>query len=149
MPGWLRWLSIQLLILALVVISGLWDQAPHGALCQAWSLLKSLSLSLSFAPPPSKKICCISRKFHLPLLLEITYMFHKFIYNFYALTLWIRFPIQSQSDSFQRDEKRKFKEFLKIWNRKYLPFGGEEEKKIYFLQRETGLFVGEHYQITR
>lgn len=43
-------LSISLLIMAKVMISGLWDQAPHGALNSAWSLLETLPLSLSHCP---------------------------------------------------------------------------------------------------
>ena len=31
MPGWLSWLSIQLFILAQVMIPESWDQAPHRA----------------------------------------------------------------------------------------------------------------------
>ena len=46
-PGTLSRSSICLMVLAQVMISGLWDQAPHPALCPAWSLLKDyLSLSL-------------------------------------------------------------------------------------------------------
>ena len=41
LPGWLSQLSIQLLISAQVLISGLWIQAPHWAPHLAWSLLKN------------------------------------------------------------------------------------------------------------
>ena len=43
-PGWLSWLSVWLLILAPVMIPGLWDWAPCWAQRWAWSLLKILSL---------------------------------------------------------------------------------------------------------
>ena len=43
-PGWLSWLSIQLLISVQVMISPSWDGAPGCALCWAWSLLKILFL---------------------------------------------------------------------------------------------------------
>ena len=43
-PGWCRWLSIGLLVLAQVMISGSWDQVPCQALCSAWSLFEILSL---------------------------------------------------------------------------------------------------------
>ena len=45
-PGWLSWLSIQLLILAQVMTSGSRAQALHQALHSAKSLLEILSLSL-------------------------------------------------------------------------------------------------------
>ena len=44
-PGWLSELSLWLLILAQVMISGSWDPALHRALCSAGSLLPPLSLS--------------------------------------------------------------------------------------------------------
>ena len=46
-PGWLSGLNIQLLILAQVMISGWWHQAPSWASQSARSLLRILSLSLS------------------------------------------------------------------------------------------------------
>ena len=45
--GWLSWFSIQLLILAQVVISGLWDGALCQVLCSAGSRLDILSLCSS------------------------------------------------------------------------------------------------------
>ena len=39
-PGWLSWLSIQLLVLAQVKTSGWWDRAQHQAPCWAWNLLE-------------------------------------------------------------------------------------------------------------
>ena len=49
-PGWLNWLSIQLLISSQVMIPGSWHQTPCLALHWAWSLLKILSLSLCLSP---------------------------------------------------------------------------------------------------
>ena len=47
-------LSVGLLVLAWVLISGLWDGAHHQALGSAWSLLGIVSLSPSpSAPPPT------------------------------------------------------------------------------------------------
>ena len=46
-PGWLSQLSLQLLILAQVMISELWDRALPGALSSVWSLF----ISLSTLPP--------------------------------------------------------------------------------------------------
>ena len=51
MPGWLSWLSIWLLVLAQVIISGFWDQALHWALHWVCGLLKILFLPL-FLPLP-------------------------------------------------------------------------------------------------
>ena len=46
-PGWLSTLSVQLLILAQIMMPGSWDGAPHWALRRVWLLLKdSLSPSL-------------------------------------------------------------------------------------------------------
>ena len=45
--SWLTQINIQHLILAQVMISGLWDQAPHRALCWAWACLR---FSLTVAP---------------------------------------------------------------------------------------------------
>ena len=45
-PGWLSQLSVWLLVSAQVIISGLWDWAPHQALWWGRSLLEILSLSL-------------------------------------------------------------------------------------------------------
>ena len=39
--GWLSPLSVSLLVLAQLAISGSWDRAPHQAPCWVWSLLKS------------------------------------------------------------------------------------------------------------
>ena len=47
-PGWLNQWSGQLLILAQVMISALWDQAPGWAPHWAWSQLKILPLPLLF-----------------------------------------------------------------------------------------------------
>ena len=51
--GWCSWLSIQLLVLAQVVISWSWYQAWHWALCSVWSLLEILS------PSPSAHPTCV------------------------------------------------------------------------------------------
>ena len=52
MPGWLSWLSVQLLILARVMVShASWYQAPRqgpGSVEPAWD-------SLSAPPPPSSQ----------------------------------------------------------------------------------------------
>ena len=48
---WYSWLSIQLLVSAQAVISGLYHPVPLQALCSAWSLLRFLSSSLSSSPP--------------------------------------------------------------------------------------------------
>ena len=48
--GWLSWLGIGLLVLALVVISWLWDQTLSPTLCSVRNLLEIFSLSL---PLPS------------------------------------------------------------------------------------------------
>ena len=50
-PGWLSWLSVQLLISTQVMIPGSWDLAPGWAPSWACTLLKILSPSLY--PPPS------------------------------------------------------------------------------------------------
>ena len=49
-PGWLSQLSIALLFLAQVMISGSWDGAPCWALCWAWSLFRILSLPPTLLP---------------------------------------------------------------------------------------------------
>ena len=61
-PGWLSWLNVWLLILAQVMISQTWDQAPRWALHCVWTLIKILSpsphlhmLSLNKYHPPSIK----------------------------------------------------------------------------------------------
>ena len=63
-PGWLSWLSLQLLISAQVMILELWDWAPSWALHWAWTLLRVLFLSqsapplavcISHPPPPLQK----------------------------------------------------------------------------------------------
>ena len=54
-PGWLSPLSIRLLIWAQVMIPGLGDRGPPGALCWAWSLFKILSLLLPLSLVPSLK----------------------------------------------------------------------------------------------
>ena len=46
-PGWLNQLSIQLLVLAQVLISWSWDQAQH------WALLLSTESALDYFPSPS------------------------------------------------------------------------------------------------
>ena len=57
--GWLSRVSVRLLVSAQVMIPGLWDRAPHRALCWAWNLPEILSLSISLSlslflplPPP-------------------------------------------------------------------------------------------------
>ena len=50
-PGWLSWLSVRVLILARVMIPGLWDWALSGTPRWVWSLLRILSL------PPSLRPC--------------------------------------------------------------------------------------------
>lgn len=65
-PGWLRQVSLRLLILAQVMISGSWDGAPHQAPRWAWSLLGILSFSLSLSLPlclhPFPHSCSVSKK---------------------------------------------------------------------------------------
>lgn len=64
---WLSWLSLWVLILARVVISGAWDGALHWALCWVWSLLGILSLFLCVPPPhppPPKKTHTKKELFH-------------------------------------------------------------------------------------
>ena len=51
-PGWLSWLSVWLLILAQDMIPGSWDRALRQAPRWEYSLLKTLSLSLSLCPLP-------------------------------------------------------------------------------------------------
>ena len=59
MPGWLSLLDLWLLISAQVIIQGLWDWAPCQDLHWAWSLLKILSLPLSFT---HLGVCCLRKK---------------------------------------------------------------------------------------
>ena len=54
-PGWLSWLSVWLLVLAQVMILGLWDGAPCRAPLSEGSLLEILSLHLSLPPPQISK----------------------------------------------------------------------------------------------
>ena len=49
-PGYLSQLSIRLLILAQVMISGSWDWAPCWALPWAWSMLEILLPSFTLSP---------------------------------------------------------------------------------------------------
>lgn len=58
---WFSRLSVQLLILAQVTISGLWDQAPGQALRSMHSLLEILFLSSS-PPPPAHMGTCTGRE---------------------------------------------------------------------------------------
>ena len=46
-PGWLSWLSVQLLVSVQVMISGLRDQALHWVPCSTWSLFERFCLFLS------------------------------------------------------------------------------------------------------
>ena len=66
-PRWLNWLRFQLLVLAQVMISGSWDQAPCQALHSAWRVLKMISLSL-FLSLPVLLTCSCSRTHVLFLL---------------------------------------------------------------------------------
>ena len=62
-PGWLSKLSVQLFILAQVMISESWDQAQCQALHWAWSLLKILSFPLLLSPnatPVHECLCLLS-----------------------------------------------------------------------------------------
>jgi len=52
-PGWLSWLSVRLLILVQVVISGSWDQAPHWVLCSMGVCLRFCLSPSPSAPPPA------------------------------------------------------------------------------------------------
>ena len=59
--GWLRWLSVRLLISAQVVKSGSWDQAPLSALCWVWNCW-------GFSPSPSlclSPACALARALSL------------------------------------------------------------------------------------
>ena len=53
-PGWLSHLTVQLLILAKVMISRFGRSSPaSGSALMAWSLLGILSVSLSLCPSPA------------------------------------------------------------------------------------------------
>ena len=54
-PGWLSQLSIQLLVLAQVMFSGLWDWAPCRAPCWTWKLLGIFSLPFPY--PQCLNVC--------------------------------------------------------------------------------------------
>ena len=58
-PGWLSWLSVLLLILAQIMISGRCDGAPHWATSWEGNLLKIPSLPL---PPLPIKITLLSQR---------------------------------------------------------------------------------------
>ena len=65
MPLWLSQLSVLLLISAQVMIPGWCDQALHGSLCRAWSLLGILSLCLSLC-------LCLSLSLSLSVFLSLS-----------------------------------------------------------------------------
>ena len=73
MPQWLFRLGVQLLVLAHVMISWSWDQAPHWALHWAWSLLWILSLFLSLLLP---YLHACTRSLSL-----LKYLFYKYCKN--------------------------------------------------------------------
>ena len=68
-PGWPSWLSVQLLILAQVMILGLWDQALHRVPCWVWSLFKILSFLLLLPAPSTSACACTFTHVH-PLSLS-------------------------------------------------------------------------------
>ena len=73
MPGWLRWLSIQLLISAQVMISWFMSSSPaSGCALTVRSLLEILSLPLSLCPPcPDLYILTYPKEIYLCLYPEL------------------------------------------------------------------------------